>query len=192
MDRFFCFDAGFGRYIPEMAEGRALTPPYILKKRIGIWGKDCFIISNPVDEQRQLDRITDPEYFCQKFIAGPTEFCTHILFVNGRIVKALNIKYEFASSAPIKGQDAGIDPRSYLQIRILCPSPNCRRTAGGAGALPIGPFEGDRWRLRRTRPPHHAPRPPRRRLSSNGVQGDQAPKSASAFLFRLWNACANF
>ncbi|MGA2728164.1 MAG: hypothetical protein ABSE96_10145 [Terracidiphilus sp.] len=109
-------DAGFGRYIPEMAEGRALTPPYILKKRIGIWGKDCFIISNPVDEQRQLDRITDPEYFCQKFIAGPTEFCTHILFVNGRIVKALNIKYEFASSAPIKGQDA-----PHLMVICRCP-----------------------------------------------------------------------
>jgi predicted ATP-grasp superfamily ATP-dependent carboligase len=109
-------NAGFGRHIPEMAEGRALKPPYILKKRIGIWGKDCFIIRNRSDEAEQLDRITDPQYFCQEFIAGDTEFATHILFVDGRIVKALNIKYEFASDAPIKGQDA-----AHLMVICRCP-----------------------------------------------------------------------
>jgi predicted ATP-grasp superfamily ATP-dependent carboligase len=109
-------NAGFGRYIPEMAEGRPLTRPYILKKRIGIWGKDCFIIRNRSDEEEQLDRIADPEYFCQEFITGPTEFATHILFVDGRIVKALNIKYEFTSDAPIKGQNA-----EYLRVIDSCP-----------------------------------------------------------------------
>lgn len=98
-------DAGFGRYIPKMTLGRALTPPYILKKRTGVWGVDCFIIRNRDDEAAQVDHIADPEYFCQKLIPGRTEFATHILFVNGRIAKALNIKYEFATGTPIKGQD---------------------------------------------------------------------------------------
>lgn len=98
--------AGFGPYVPRMAQGIALQPPYILKKRIGWWGTGCYIIRNRDDEQRHLERINDQEYFCQEIITGPVEFATHILFVGSRIVKALNIKYEFASNTPIKGQDA--------------------------------------------------------------------------------------
>lgn len=98
--------AGFGRYIPKMGLGMALQPPYILKKRIGWWGTGCYIIRDRADEQAHLERINDPEYFCQDIITGPVEFATHILFVGGRIVKALNIKYESASDTPIKGQDA--------------------------------------------------------------------------------------
>ena len=98
--------AGSGRYIPKMAQGLGLTPPYILKKRIGEWGNDCYIIRNKDDEEAQRKRILDPDYFCQEFIPGSTEFATHILFVDGRIVKALNIKYELTGDAPIKGQDA--------------------------------------------------------------------------------------
>lgn len=108
--------AGFGQYIPNMAQGRALSPPYILKKRTGWWGLDCYIIRNCDDEQAQLDRIADPEYFCQQLIPGSTEFATHILFVEGRIVKALNIKYRFAHDMPIKGQDAEI-----LKVVHRCP-----------------------------------------------------------------------
>jgi predicted ATP-grasp superfamily ATP-dependent carboligase len=108
--------AGFGQYIPKMTRGLALTPPYILKKRIGIWGKDCYIIRNREDEESQLDRITDPEYFCQELISGFTEFATHILFVENRIVKALSIKYEFASDTPIKGQNDYL-----LQVVHRCP-----------------------------------------------------------------------
>lgn len=97
--------AGFGRHIPKMVTGLALTPPYILKRRIGEFGSECYMIRNYCDEEAQLDRITDSEYFCQELIPGTAEFATHILFVDGRIVKALNIKYEFASDTPIKGQD---------------------------------------------------------------------------------------
>jgi predicted ATP-grasp superfamily ATP-dependent carboligase len=108
--------AGFGQYIPKMAQGLALAPPYILKKRIGEWGTDCYIIRNSGDEEAQLDRITDPKYFCQELITGFTEFATHILLIDGRIVKALNIKYEFAIDTPIKGQDANL-----LKVVYRCP-----------------------------------------------------------------------
>jgi len=112
--------AGFGPCIPKMAQGLALTPPYILKRRIGEWGDGCYIIRSRDDEKAQLDRITNPQYFCQEFIPGSTEFATHILIVKGRIVKALNIKYEFASDAPIKGQVAYlfkvIDRCPYLDL----------------------------------------------------------------------------
>jgi predicted ATP-grasp superfamily ATP-dependent carboligase len=108
--------AGFGQYIPKMAQGLALSPPYILKKRIGSWGKECYIIHNHDDEVAQLDRITDPKYFCQELVTGFAEFATHILFADGRIVKALNIKYEFATDTPIKGQSA-----EHLRFVHRCP-----------------------------------------------------------------------
>ena len=74
------------------------------------WPRRCRF-SQPFEEgflccHAQRERILDPDYFCQEFIPGSTEFATHILFVDGRIVKALNIKYELTGEAPIKGQDA--------------------------------------------------------------------------------------
>ena len=108
--------AGFGQYIPKVTQRVALTTPYILKKRVGMWGKDCYIIRNCEDERAQLDRITDSNYFCQEFVPGSSEFATHILFIDGRIVKALNIKYQFASDTPIKGQSA-----ERLRVVHRCP-----------------------------------------------------------------------
>jgi predicted ATP-grasp superfamily ATP-dependent carboligase len=97
--------AGFGQYIPRVTQGPGLTPPYILKKRTGVWGKECYIIRDHDDENAQLCRINDEQYFCQELVPGCGEFATHILFVDGEIVKALNIRYGFASDTPIKGQD---------------------------------------------------------------------------------------
>jgi hypothetical protein len=101
-------ESGFGRYIPQMAQGLSLNPPYILKKRTGWFGAGCYIIRDERDEETQISRILDDRYFCQELIAGTTEFATHILFVGGKIVKALNIKYEFASKTPIKGQSGDL------------------------------------------------------------------------------------
>ncbi len=108
--------AGFGRYVPKMVQGTALSPPYILKKSRSQWGDGCYIIRNPLRPENSLERITDPQYFCQELIPGNTEFATHILIVNGKIIKALNIKYKFASDTPIKGKD--VDSR---ELDRRCP-----------------------------------------------------------------------
>jgi hypothetical protein len=95
-------DKGFGKHIPMMGNG--LRPPYILKKRNGIWGEQCWMIHDDEDELRVVDQLKDPAFFRQEIIRGPLEFATHILFANGRIVKSLNIMYEFDTEIPIKGQ----------------------------------------------------------------------------------------
>jgi hypothetical protein len=97
-------DRGFGRYIPAM--GTRLQPPYILKKRISEWGKECGLIHDYEDELKVLDQLNDSAFYRQEIIRGPCEFATHILFAKGRIVKSLNIMYEFESQIPIKGQDS--------------------------------------------------------------------------------------
>ena len=91
-----------------MGNSLELQPPYILKKRVGWWGDGCHLIRNQDDEQRIQERINDPDYFCQEFIPGASEFATHILFARGKIIKALNIMYAFESDTPIKGQDSDI------------------------------------------------------------------------------------
>lgn len=96
-------NAGFGRHIPKMGPG--LAPPYILKKRTGEWGQGCRMIRDRVEEHAARKQLNDPAFFCQEIIRGPIEFATHILFAEGRIVKSLNIMYEFESETPIKGQD---------------------------------------------------------------------------------------
>ena len=108
-DKYHCnqalIDAGFGRYIPRMGARIALDPPYILKKRRGAWGEGCRIIRDRDDEKIAGEQVNDSAFFCQEIITGPFEFAAHILFVNGEIVRSLNIMYEFESETPIKGQD---------------------------------------------------------------------------------------
>lgn len=108
--------AGFGRYIPKMAPGFELTYPYIVKKRVGNWGNGCYIIRDAKEERAFRHLIEDSEYFSQELVLGVAEFATHILFINGRIVKALNIKYEFDDATPIKGQSVPL-----LQVVQRCP-----------------------------------------------------------------------
>src|SRR6202050_4579987 len=93
---------GFGSNIPTM--GANLPHPYILKKRISDWGKDCQMIRAAGEEVLVLDRLNDPAFYRQEIIPGRFEFATHILFANDRVVKALNIMYEFESEYSIKGQ----------------------------------------------------------------------------------------
>ena len=96
---------GFGEYIPMMTQDGELKPPYILKKRIGYWGKDCWVVRTRQEEWIAGDKRNDPAFYRQRIVPGPVEFATHILFEKGRIVKALNIKYKFGKDIPIKGQD---------------------------------------------------------------------------------------
>jgi hypothetical protein len=98
---------GFARYIPEM--GNALEPPYILKKRVSDWGRECWIVRNRNDEQEVKEQLNDETFFRQVIISGHFEFATHILFAKSRIVKSLNIMYEFESDTPIKGQQRQIN-----------------------------------------------------------------------------------
>lgn len=106
-------EAGFSRIIPPMVQGLGLERPYILKKRSGSWGQDCYVIRSEEDEQKHLSLIQDPNYFCQHLVPGSAEFATHILFKNGRILKALNVRYEFSTDLPIKGQDPAL-------VQVIC------------------------------------------------------------------------
>jgi hypothetical protein len=100
---------GFGRYLPKV--GADLIYPYILKKRVAEDGDNCYIIANPGRENELMGLIADPEYFCQEVVAGTSEYATHMLYKNGKLVSSLNIKYIFDDKTPIKGHDKFISKK---------------------------------------------------------------------------------
>ena len=96
----------FATYVPTI--GGRLAYPFILKKRVDVWGAHSHLISGKHQEEIFFDTLTHPDYFCQEFILGPHEYATHVLFKNQQIVCALNIKYIFNTETPIKGKDTPI------------------------------------------------------------------------------------
>ncbi len=95
---------GFAHVIPQM--NGALPYPYIVKKSIDEWGKNSHIIRDARHEQELVALLAHPDYFCQAVIPGFTEYATHVLVKEQKIIWALNIQYVFANETPIKGKDA--------------------------------------------------------------------------------------
>lgn len=94
---------GFGDYVPKTSKKPQY--PYILKKRIDIAGKNCYMIFGSTEEREFSDILDHQEYYCQEAIPGANEYATHILFKDNKILCSINIKYVFRSQLPIKGKD---------------------------------------------------------------------------------------
>lgn len=97
---------GYDDFIPKMDKPQSY--PYILKKKIDEWGKNTHIISDIEQEQFFSDILDHPDYFCQQLIPGASEYATHILFKDDKVVCSMNIKYLFKTEHPIKGKDIPI------------------------------------------------------------------------------------
>lgn len=107
---------GFADYIPRTGVAGTLAYPYILKRGTDEAGKHSHIIVNREQEETLADKLGDPAYFAQEFVAGPIEYATHVLFKGGRIVCSLDIEYGFDTDIPIKGRDTPV----YTMVR-RCP-----------------------------------------------------------------------
>jgi len=93
---------GFGKYLPAISDD--LSYPYVLKKRKSNTGKDTFIITNKEQEDEHRDQIGASGFFRQQMIEGSTEFATHMIYKQGRIIATLTIKHGFGSETSINGQ----------------------------------------------------------------------------------------
>jgi len=94
---------GFGEFIPEM--GNIYKYPYILKKRDDTGGENSHIIYNPQQEQDFADILASPDYFCQEVIPGSYVDTAHILYMDHRIVRLINVRHIFSTDLPIQGKD---------------------------------------------------------------------------------------
>lgn len=94
---------GFPDCIPTM--GLFQSYPYILKKRTDEWGANSRIVHAKADEEQYADRLVDPEYFRQEYIPGRTEYTTHVLFKDGRVVCSTTLEFTFEREVFIKGRE---------------------------------------------------------------------------------------
>lgn len=94
---------GFEYALPKV--GVNLSYPYILKKKWGIGGDDCYIIPGPEREEQYKDLINDNDFFCQEIILGKKEYATHILFKDKQVQASVNVKYTWPGNVAIKGKD---------------------------------------------------------------------------------------
>ncbi len=94
---------GFGDCIPMLGLFQAY--PYILKKRIDEWGVNSHIVHTRAAENLLADKLVDPDYFRQEYIAGKTEYTAHVLFKQGRVACATTVAFEFENDVFIKGRE---------------------------------------------------------------------------------------
>jgi len=92
--------AGLGDFVP----GSIIEFPYILKGKTGEYSKETFIINNAEDEERYSEAINSPNYFKQQLIAGDTEYATHIVFKNGKIVASVTVCYKYTQAVYLQGE----------------------------------------------------------------------------------------
>lgn len=111
-------DSGFAAFVPSIDGPHCY--PYILKKRVDEWGRHSFIIGSWNHQQRFAELLGDPDYFCQEFVHGRSEYATHILFDGEHVLHELTIRYEFGEALPIKG-------RSNVANMCKVESPECTR-----------------------------------------------------------------
>lgn len=99
----FLIENGFQDVIP--AVGNGLDFPYLLKKKVDIFGLHCYLIADAATEKEHVSEAKSAEFFKQQIITGRNEYACHILFDKNQIEQSLCIHYEFDKDIPIKGQD---------------------------------------------------------------------------------------
>ncbi len=98
----FLVNNNFGMFAPKI--NTDLDFPYILKKRIGVWGLDILIIYNSQDEQKNLEKIQSDDYFKQELIPGKNEYASHVIMANKKIVFLKTVKYTFQENYFVYGK----------------------------------------------------------------------------------------
>lgn len=98
----FLIESGFADYIPKTND--KFCYPYILKKKIGVWGKEVTVITDAECELAHINEIESDEYFRQEYIEGECEYTTHIIIINRKIVFYKTLKFTFTDRYFIKGK----------------------------------------------------------------------------------------
>ncbi|MDE2465431.1 MAG: ATP-grasp domain-containing protein [Alphaproteobacteria bacterium] len=95
-------DRGFGKWLPRT--GATTAHPYVLKKRIDEAGEHCHIVTTTHQELALATQLSKKDYFQQEYIPGRYVFASHILYLGGRIVYALDVEYSYNTDYPINSK----------------------------------------------------------------------------------------
>lgn len=116
----YLFHNGFQEYIPQTRE--SYSYPYLLKKRISVFGSDIIVIHNELMEEQYKDKINSAEFLKQAYIEGKQEYSSHIIFSDGKIQFLESICFKFKEPLFIKGEQfsprrrSKVDHKAFLHI----------------------------------------------------------------------------
>lgn len=94
---------GFGALVPRMSRPRAAELPFVLKRRRDEFGQRSVVVADEATLAAAEPLLDDPQFFAQALVAGPEEYVSHVLAVEGRPLYQLHIRYEMAGPALIRG-----------------------------------------------------------------------------------------
>jgi carbamoylphosphate synthase large subunit len=77
--------AGLGRYLPKVLS--EIVPPCVIKQAEDDWGKNTHVVLSNYDKERLSILMEGKDHLIQEYIPGDHEFASHILCVNGEIVR---------------------------------------------------------------------------------------------------------
>lgn len=94
---------GFKKYTPRINE--KFNYPYIVKRKVGLSGKNIFIITDKKREIECISEIESGDYFSQEYIGGLDEYAAQIIYSGKKIVFFRALKYSYQEKYNIKGPD---------------------------------------------------------------------------------------
>ena len=95
---------GFSAFVPPDATlGRF---PYILKRRVDSFSRHAHRIAGPESEKHHAELIASPDYICQEWVDGRTEYAAHLLRWGGKVRHAVTIGYTMAADRTIRGRES--------------------------------------------------------------------------------------
>ena len=122
--------SGLAEFVPRIDAD--LAPPYVLKGRSGHAGERVHVVLDRRNEPG-LPAAADPaSYFRQELVPGRYEYTAHILFLGGRVRRALCIEHDMGLEISVKGP---MQPRRQRIVR-------CRGLSVFARMLAALEFEG--------------------------------------------------
>lgn len=122
--------SGLSEFVPRVDSD--LAPPYVLKGRWGHAGDHVHLVLDRNDEPALPPNSDPAHYFRQELIPGRYEYSVHILFISGRIRRALCIEHDMTRDMTVKG------PLRPSRQRIV----RCRELPLFARILTALEFEG--------------------------------------------------
>ncbi len=105
----FLRENGYAEVIPRTDEDFGY--PYILKRRVDDTGKNSTFILDKLQEEEVLRGLSREDYFTQEIIPGSIEFASHVLFMDGRIVRSLSFEYRLGDTLLVKGKHLPVEQR---------------------------------------------------------------------------------
>ncbi|BAF72337.1 ATP-grasp domain-containing protein [Sulfurovum sp. NBC37-1] len=93
---------GFVEYFPKINSN--FDYPYLLRKEIGVNGKNIYIIENQNMEMAYKAKFASKNYFTQEYIHGQDEYTAHIISTNNKIIFFKVLKFTFQEKYFIKGK----------------------------------------------------------------------------------------